>query len=419
MKKHRFSLNNLLKNNKIVFIVALIVSVSIWLYMSMGASNDTTVTITDIPIQIELSEEAVNNGLQVFSGGDKTASVSITGNRAILGSVTSSDITVTAAAGGIERSGEYQLSVTASKTNLSSSFEIQSAVNPAFVDVYVDYLRESSFPIQENVVYKVADGYYASTTLSSDTILISGPQSQISKIAKVSASAQLNSTVKDSIETNCSIILYDDNGKEIPKDMLTMDITSVQAKISVLPEKEVNVIPEFVNKPSGIKISDDMISIEPSTIMLAAPANVLEQTSNVKLETIDFSTLKNEKHTFKVGIDIPSDCKNISNTTSAELTIDLSKFKSKTFTLDKFKVDGLSSEYTARVTQVNLPVTIIGSEEELSKLNNDSITAVIDTSDFKGTLGSVQMPVNIQINGTTTCWAYGSYKANLTISKAN
>jgi hypothetical protein len=78
----------------------------------------------------------------------------------------------------------------------------------------------------------------------------------------------------------------------------------------------------------------------------------------------------------------------------------------------------LSSEYTAKITQKSLSVTVIGSESEIESLSESSITAVIDTSDFKGTLGSVQMPVIVQISGTKTCWAYGSYKANLTISNA-
>ena len=98
MSKNKFSLNSLLQNNKFVFIAAILVSVGIWVYMSMGSSNDTTVTVTNIPIQIELPADATNNGLQLFSGGEQTASVTVTGNRAILGSISESDITVSASA---------------------------------------------------------------------------------------------------------------------------------------------------------------------------------------------------------------------------------------------------------------------------------------------------------------------------------
>lgn len=420
MTKKTFTLNNLLKNNKFLFIIAILISVSVWIYMSMGSSNDTTVTVTNIPIQIELSEEAKQNGLQVFSGGDQYASVTITGNRAILGSISASDITVTASAAIIDTSGEYQLSVTAAKTNQTSNFEIDSSVTPSYVTVFADYYRETSFDIQENVVVNIDSGYYGSTSLSDNSVIISGPQTEVSKIAKVSASAELgDKKINTSTETDCELILYDSNGNVFSSNMITMDIATVKATISVLPEKTVKVTPSFVNKPAGLEITDSMINIDPNEILLAAPKDILSSTDAVSLESIDFATLKNEKVSFdNIGIDIPSDCKNISNSTSAKVTLDLSNFKSKTFTVKKFSVQGLSSEYIATVTQNDMSVTIIGPEDQINKLNEASLTAMIDTTDVQGTIGSVQMSVTININGADKCWAYGSYKANLTISKA-
>lgn len=418
MSKNKFSLNSLLQNNKFVLIVALLVSVSIWVYMSMGASNDTTVTVTNIPIQIELPADATDNGLQLFSGGEQTASVTVTGNRATIGSISASDITVSASASGIDTSGEYELSVLAAKSNPSASFTIQQNVTPSTVKVYVDYLRESTFNIQDSVVYKVHDGYYASTSLSNDSVMISGPQSKITQIAKVTAVSEINGVINKSTETSCELRLYDENNKEISTDLLTMTLTTVDATISVLPEKTVDVVPFFINKPEGLEITDDMITIEPANITLAATKELLDKTDSVTLESIDFTTLKNSTVSFDdIGINIPSDSKNISNTSVAKFSLDLSKFASKQFTVDNFKTEGLSSEYKANVTQNSLSVTIIGPKSQIDKLSVGDITAVIDTKDYQGTTGSVQMPVSIKISGANSCWAYGSYKANLTISQ--
>lgn len=419
MNKNKFSLNSLLRNNKFVLIVAVLVSVSIWVYMSMGSSNDTTVTVANIPIQIELPADSSDNGLQVFSGGDQTASVIVTGNRAIIGSISESDIIVSASAASIDTSGDYELSVTAAKSNPSASFTIQQNITPSTVKVYVDYLRESTFNIQDSVVYKVSDGYYASTSLSNDTVAISGPQSVITKIAKVSAVAEVSGTINKSTEAPCELRLYDEDNKEISTDLLTMSVVSIDAKISVLPEKTVNVIPSFTNKPEGLEITDDMIKIEPETITLAAPKDVLDKTDSVTLEAIDFTTLKDTTVSFdNLGINIPADSKNISNTSVAKFSLDLSGFESKKFTVDNFETEGLSSEYKANVAQNSLSVTVIGPKSQIDELSESDITAVIDTKDSKGTTGSVQMPVSIKISGADSCWAYGSYKANLTITKS-
>ena len=408
MKKKKLSLNKLFQNNKFLIILALVISTITWVYMSMGTTNDTTVTISNIPIQIELPDQLDNNGLQVFRDAEQTATVTVTGSRAVLGSIGTKDITVTGATNGIDSAGTYQLSLSAVKANPSANFQIISTVTPSNVNVIVDYQRETSFPIQENVVYKVADGYYASTSLASKNITISGPQTEIAKIAKVSASAELDSTLNAPTSTTANIVLYDKTGNKISTELLTMEFTDVEATISVLPEKTVNVIPEFINKPKGLDLNDDMLTVEPSKILLAGPKEVLDNTDSVKLESIDFATLSNKRYEYDTqGINIPSDCKNISNSTSAK----------KTFTVDSFKVSGLSSKYKADVTQTSMNVTVIGSEKELKSLKSSDIEGVIDTSDQSGTVGSVQMPVTFKLSGTDTCWVSGSYKANITISE--
>lgn len=418
MKKKKFSLNKLFQNNKFLIVLALVISSITWVYMSMGTTNDTSVTISNIPIQIELPDQLDNNGLQVFSDTEQTATVTVTGSRAVLGSISTKDITVTAATNGIDSAGTYQISLSAVKTNPSANFQIISTVTPSNVNVIVDYLRETSFPIQENVVYKVADGYYASTSLASKNITISGPQTEIAKIAKVSASAELDGTLDDSTSTTANIILYDKSGNKISTDLLKMEFDTVEASISVLPEKTVKVVPEFVNKPDGLDLSDNMLSVEPSKILLAGPKNVLDSTDSVKLESIDFATLSNKRYEYDAqGINIPTDCKNISNSTAAKLILDLSDLSKKTFTVDSFKVSGLSSKYKADVTQTNMSVTVIGSEKELKDLKSSDIECVINTSDQSGTVGSVQMPVTFKLKGTSTCWVSGSYKANITISE--
>ena len=418
MKKKKLSLNKLFQNNKFLIILSLVISTITRVYMSMGTTNDTSVTISNIPIQIELPDQLVNNGLQVFSDTEQTATVTVTGSRAVLGSISTKDITVTAATNGIDSAGTYQISLSAVKTNPSANFQIISTVTPSNVNVIVDYLRETSFPIQENVVYKVADGYYASTSLASKNITVSGPQTEIAKIAKVSASAELDGILDDSTSATADILLYDKSGNRISTDLLKMEFGTVEASISVLPEKTVKVVPEFMNKPEGLNLGDDMLSVEPSEILLAGPKKVLDNTKSIKLESIDFATLSNKRYEYNdQGINIPTDCKNISNSTAAKVVLDLSSLSKKTYTVDSFKVSGLSSEYKADVTQTNMSVTVIGSKKELENLKSSDIECIIDTSDQSGTVGSVQMPVTFKLKGTSTCWVSGSYKANITISE--
>ena len=138
MKKKKLSLNKLFQNNKFLIILALVISTITWVYMSMGTTNDTTVTISNIPIQIELPDQLDNNGLQVFRDTKQTATVTVTGSRAVLGSIGTKDITVTGATNGIDSAGTYQLSLSAVKANPSANCQIISTVTPSNVNVIVD-----------------------------------------------------------------------------------------------------------------------------------------------------------------------------------------------------------------------------------------------------------------------------------------
>lgn len=407
-----------IQSTNFLFILSLVISLSIWIIMSISTGNDTSLTISGIPVQVELSDEAVNNGLQVFSGSDYTASLTVTGNRVVVGSLQASDITVKAAANYVDSAGNYTLYLNASKNNPYSDFQISSSIKPSTIDVFIDYLREETFDIQENVVYKVDDGYYASTTLSSKTIYISGPQSEVSKIAKVVASADIDGTLNSSQKVDADIKLYNSEGQEIKTDLLSLDFKTVEAAISVLPEKEVPLKPVFTNLPSGLQITDDMISVEPSSIMLAGTDDVLVKTDSVSLAPIDFTTLTNTKTTFDLAVEIPTDCKNISNTSTAKVTLDLSSLSSKKLVVEKFTVQGLASGYSAEVTQKNLEVTVYGMSSQIDSLNASDITAVIDVSASGGMKGSVSMPVTFAIENGSSCWVSGSYKANLTISES-
>ena len=406
-----------IQSTNFLFILSVVISLSIWIIMSISTGNDTSLTISGIPVQVELSDEAVNNGLQVFSGSDYDASLTVTGNRAVVGSLQASDITVKATANYVDSAGNYTLYLNASKNNPYSDFQISSSIKPSTIDVFIDYLREETFDIQENVVYKVDDGYYASTTLSSKTIYISGPQSEVSKIAKVVASADIDGTLNSSQKVDADIILFDSAGKEINTDLLSLDFKTVEAAISVLPEKEVTLKPVFTNLPSGLQITDDMISVEPSSIMLAGTDDVLVKTDAVSLAPIDFTTLTNTRTTFDLAVEIPTDCKNISNTSTAKVTLDLSSLSSKKLVVEKFTVQGLASGYSAEVTQKSLEVTVYGTSSQIDSLNAADITAVIDVSASGGMKGSVSMPVTFAIEKGSSCWVSGSYKANLTISE--
>ena len=416
MKKRSLS-QLIFSKNYVIFILAVIISIGIWTYMSLNSSNDTTVTISNVPIQMDLSESSRKLGLQIFTDEKQTSSVTVTGNRTILGSVTESDLTVTAAASSVNSSGNFTLPVSAAKKNPSSNFQITGST-PSSVSVMVDYYKESTFQIQDKILFGVADGYYGATSLPYNSITISGPQTEVMKIKQVAAVASVEDNLLETTDVEADIVLYDENGNELSQKLLTMSFRTLTATISVLTEKSVKVEAGYVNKPSGLDLTN-LVEIHPSGILLAGPDDIMKTLVSVKTEEIDFSTLSDEAVTFNtLAINIPEKCKNISNNATAQVKIDLSGMTKKTFDVDTFKVEGLSSAYKAEVTSKNISVTVIGPKSEIESLDADKITATISVTDPAVKTGSVEMPVTFRFDGANSCWAYGKYTANLNISES-
>ena len=416
MKKRTLT-QRILDNNYILLIISVVISISIWIYMSMNATNDTFVTISNIPVQMELSEEASSSGLRIFTANEPSASVTLTGNRTILGMVDSTDITVTASASTINTTGNFTLPVTAVKNSSSKNFSITNTA-PSSVSVVVDYFKEASFPIKDGIIVNAKKGYYSSTSIPYSKVTVSGPQSEVNKIYKVVAKAEISSELSEPIDVEATIVLLDVNDNEISTQLLELSVEKFTANINVLPEKTVKVNPLFVNKPKGLKITDDIIEITPSEILIAGPSEIIDKVDFVNLDSIDFSALNNTEHVFNnLSVSVPDKCKNISNSSTATMVLDLSGFDKKTYTVTNFVVEGLPDEYSYEVTSKSVKVTVIGPAEELEELVASDITAVIDTSDATGKTGSVEMPVTFRFDGVSSCWYYGTYQANLTITE--
>ena len=87
-KIKKITLGKLFYNNKFVMVFSVIMSFIVWIVVSSSKSESAPVSISDIPVDINLSESAVQDGLKIFSGQHVTAPVDISVNRLVVGQVT-------------------------------------------------------------------------------------------------------------------------------------------------------------------------------------------------------------------------------------------------------------------------------------------------------------------------------------------
>lgn len=416
------SISKLFKNNKFLLLFSFVMACVLWLFFSQNTGEAFTATIHDLPISIELSKEAQEDGLKIFSGGDTLASVMISGNRITVGSVTKDDIQVVAqqAANTITVPNTYNLELTAKKNGVKADYEILS-VTPSTVSVVVDRLREKELTLTDSVSYdyKVDSTYYAGKPIYSvDRVTVSGPQAEVNKVSQVAIEGGFTGDLSSSASKDFQLKLYDETGVEIKSELLTTNVenNSITVTIPVMPKKEVPVQLQFTNIPDGID-TDSFASVEPDKITIAGPQDTISSLNAVSIQTIDFSEITPESDSLTLPIELPSACINISNAHNAKVTLNLSGYSHKSIAVSDFKVKNIESGYDAVVTTSSIFIDVMGPENVIESLTADNLQATIDLSNMGAAfVGTTEIPVSVKLTGVERCWVYNTQNNTAIIS---
>ena len=250
MKKNKSFLSRFFSHNITLLIFSFLLAFAAWFFIN--ANSQTSKAISDIPITIELSEEMQNEGYTVFTNDDLNATVQVSGNRSALGGLTASDILVTADTGSVNGSGDYTFFLIASKKSINANYKIEVISTPSSrsVSAYVDKEKQQKYTIDNQIKVTHDESHYASIELSQSDVIVSGPESDVNKIASVAIVDDIPKFESDTMTVSEKLVFLDAKGNVIEPDYITSDINSVDATITVLPVKDVNLKVDYINAPS-------------------------------------------------------------------------------------------------------------------------------------------------------------------------
>lgn len=423
------SLSGLFYNDRFVMVFSVLAAVILWFVVAASdKESDTGKTVSDIPIQITLSESAQKDGLTIFYRSVEKASVTVKGNWLTVADISKNDIQVVAKQSStIDQPGTYSLQLTAKSQGLRTNYEIvQESLEPQTITVKVDRLKEKEFTVEDNISYNTPSGYIGvQENFNPSKITISGPESDVDKIARVVAEYKTDDTLVDSKTITANLALYDSNGTQLPKadlEYVKMSEETVQVDISILKKIEIPVRATFSNKPTGFKESD-LVIVSPATLEVGCPEKYVNELKEIQLDTIDFSTLTPDSGDIVSKIKLPTGCKNLSNADNATVTIDLSGYSVKEFQVPDtmFNVTGIPEGRKVSPISKSVTVKVIGPTEELDALTEENFTAEIDLKDKDPFDGHKEVIVTVGITGNSNCWIYkengADYKVSVNMEK--
>lgn len=422
MKRKKIGIGSLFYNDKFVMAFAIFSSVILWFVMASTNSEDFPHAIYNVPVVINLSQSAQEDGLKVFSPTNQTATVTIKGNSLIVKQIQASDLQVVAQlASTITAPGSYPVNLTAQKIGTLSDFDVVS-VSPSQAIISVDRYKEKTFTIENDIKYKPDyksdPAYFVSApTLSSDTVTISGPEKDISQVNKVAIEYEIGDTLKETKSFTTDLILYDANGNKITSDKLKMSIAKVDVTIPVLSRLILPLEISFVNKPAGLLLTPAQVTIDPQSIEVAGPKETIQDLTSISLTPIDFANISPTKNTFDITVPLPMGCKNLSSIPVAKVTMNLGALTTRTMVVNNFKVVNLASDKASTVYTKNLSVTVVGPQSEIATLTENNLIAQIDMAGKENFTGHTEMPATISVSNGPSSWVYGTYMANISVSE--
>jgi len=342
LKKSNRSFSLLLNNDKFLLALSMVIAFFLWTAVSMHNGETANYPITDIPVTMELSDDATQDNLSVVSINgmsvqDFKTTVKVRGNSVTVGSLTESDIQVYGSnLGNIVTSGTYNVTLLAKQIGIKSNYDIVS-LYPSEVSVVVDRNIEKELPIESKITASIPTGYYmGSPSFSQKTVTVTGPEQSVSKVTK--AVVEYNSE-KELTETtvlnNLAIVLLDETGNVIKDDALNIEPLEVDATIPVLLKKTVPFTLNYENKPEGID-PNEFVKIEPSEIEIAAAKDVIDSIDNISLGSIDFNQLSYGTSSIEFDTVMPEGVRNLNNIEKVTVSFNFSGYSTKTFTITAF-----------------------------------------------------------------------------------
>lgn len=421
----KFSLENLLNNNRFLMLVSFIIALGLWVWVAIDKSPEIQTVITNVPVKINLENSIPQQlGLQIFGESEFTVDVTVTGKKYVLSNLKAEDIQVEANTNYVNSAGTKTLQLKVSPTYSSEEFTI-SSVSSTYIEVFFDTYKEVELSLSGEVATNlktiVPEGcIMGDIVFSKSTVTVSGPTTEINRITGVYATASVNEVLEKTTTFDPDVKLITNDGSKLEYSKISIDEAEITMTIPVLKVVSLPTIVEFKNAPSYFIENPLSYTVSPSTVKVAVPVDVLETTKHFVVDTIDFADVSNSYNTFNVYVESINTFKIVDESVKRfRVRINATNYESKTITVPASKIVLKDNRNDFKVTlngNKDIAVTVIGTPASLEKITADNISIVVDTADKSLTKDTNVIPAKVLVNSENGCWAFGKYDIRVKVT---
>ena len=410
-----------MKSKALRFLLALLISLGIWMYVVMVVSPESEATIRNIPVMLNGENVLAERNLIVVSDKNFVVDLRLFGNRVDLNKLSASNITILADLTQITEPGEHNIRYDISYPGVVDSGSIDPLErNPQYITIQVAERGWKEVPVKvEYGDTRVPEGYVVdrqNPQFDHTVITVSGPKETLEQVHYAKIRVDLTGKT-ETIVGNFQPQLCDAEGNPLEGneavhyvDKLSTDINTIKATIGIYKIKEVPVVVDVI-AGGGLTVTDISLQQSLKTIVVSGSDAVLQNLDKIVLGQIHLADLQ-ESTTLNLPVTMPSGVNNITGVT--EVTVDvtmLQQLETRTFTITQFTLAHVANRYVRLVTKA-ITVTIRGTKEALDALNAEDIVAEVDVKDVANMADKTTtiLKVTIRMPDDSTAGAIGEYQ---------
>ena len=400
-------------------IIALLASLSIWIYVTSADASDFRQTFRNVRVEL-IGEDTLRSSrnLVVTDLDISSVTVVITGPRRVVSPLDSADL--------VAQVDVSKLS-TAAFTSLKYDIVYPSSVSergltverrvPEYVTFNVSLQTSKEVPVRGGFEGRTEDGFTAeSPVFEPANISVSGPEAYLKDVDSAWVTFGRDMTVSSTYSTDVGFTLEDRNGDPCPTEYISCSQDTVKA---TLPIRAIKNVPLTVNLiyGSGANETNTIVTVTPSYLTLTGDTAILSEMNQIVLGTVDLTDF-NTTYTDEYSIPLDNSLKNLTGLSTAEVTVEVVGLETKPYRVTNITFVNVPENSEVEPITETLEVRIRGTEEQLKQIRAENITLVADLTDYQESMGAYMVPVRVRVDGFTDVGAVGDYTISVEIRKA-
>lgn len=360
-------------------IICLLLSFGLWIYISNVENPVRSVEIKNIPVEL-VNLDSLEHSNFALSGNQKyTVDLKIEGTSTDVIKVKPEDFKIIADISTYAlKTGENIVPV-----QIISYPENVTIKNNGFLGIKVELedLVSRDIAIQSRVKLKYNDNIYEiSKKITPSSVTVQGAKSIVDKISSAVIDGEENGISTD-FEKNYDIKFLDSKGEEVKNIYSKID----KAKLSVVVSNGKSV-PINLKTTETPKAGLELMGYELSSnyVNIIGSSDSLANIKSVDTETVDISNL-NDTSELDVKLILPEGVKVTSGQEYVKVKVilkvkeNINENNNKTLNI-KVNFNNLKDNLILESSSEKVSVTISGTQSELEKIDESSLTAVVDLS---------------------------------------